>query len=110
MNQAYLSQLPLATLAFQYAQMSKGKTRQADACDDVNEYWRAIAKQQMGDAFAADLLADVEQFQTQGLDKISINDKALLIKKYNHYPSAYAEEVVGWLEERYRFDPACLTG
>ena len=110
MNQAYLSQLPLATLAFQYAQMSKGNTRQEDACDDVSEYWRAIAKQQMGDAFAADLLADVEQFQTQGLDKISINDKALLIKKYNHYSSAYAEEVVGWLEERYRFDPACLTG
>ena len=110
MNQAYLSQLPLATLAFQYAQMSKGNTSQEDACDDVNEYWRKIAKQQMGNALAADLLADIEQFQTQGLDEISINDKALLIKKYSHYSSAYAEEVVAWLKEQYRFDPACLTG
>ena len=110
MNQAYLSQLPLATLAFQYAQISKGDISQENAHENVNVYWQTVAKQQMGNALAADLFADIEQFQTQGLDKISINDKALLIKKYSHYSSPYAEEVVAWLKEQYRFDPACLTG
>lgn len=110
MNQAYLSQLPLATLAFQYAQMSTDIVGHQNASGAVDTYWRQFAKQQMGESFAADLLADVEQFQTQGLDNISISDKTLLIKKYSGYASVYAEEVVAWLEEQYRFDPACLTG
>jgi hyaluronoglucosaminidase len=110
MNQPYLSQLPLATLAFQYTQMSEDHASHAGAYVNVDSYWRQVAKQQMGESLAADLLADIERFQTQGLDEISINDKALLIKKYSHYSSVYAEEVVAWLEEQYRFDPACLTG
>ena len=110
MNQAYLSQLPLATLAFQYAQMSTDITGHKNVSGAVDTYCRQFAKQQMGESFAADLLADVEQFQTQGLDNISMSDKALLIKKYSGYSSVYAEEVVAWLKEQYRFDPACLTG
>ena len=125
MNQAYLSQLPLATLAFQYAQTAsqsvsldgqgafegatKGATKGAIK-KQVNTYWQQFAQQQMGDALAADILADIERFQVQGLDSISISEKALLIKKYSCYSSVYAAEIVGWLEEQYRFDPACLTG
>lgn len=114
MNQAYLSQLPLATLAFQYAQTSV-QSVSLDGGQDaskraVNNYWQQFAKQQMGEALAADVLADMQQFQDQGLDNISISDKALLIKKYSCYSSVYAKEIIGWLEEQYRFDPACLTG
>ena len=110
MNQAYLSQLPLATLAFQYAQMSLSGNSLADVDESRKTYWQQFAQQQMGTNLAADLLADVECFQVQGLDNISISDKALLIKKYSRYSSVYAKEVVGWLQEQYRFDPACLTG
>ena len=110
MNQAYLSQLPLASLAFQYQQMSETGMSQEDISVAAADHWQQFAKRQMGESFAIDLLKDIEQFQIQGLDKISAPDKAALIKKYSGFSSVYAKEVVDWLEERYRFDPACLTG
>jgi hypothetical protein len=90
--------------------MSLSGNSLADVDESRKNYWQQFAQQQMGTNLAADLLADVECFQVQGLDNISISDKALLIKKYSCYSSVYAKEVVDWLQEQYRFDPACLTG
>lgn len=115
MNQAYLSQLPLATLAFQYQQNDPQLNTAITNADDqlkavVDLEWRKFCEQSLGQSLAEDFFNDVESFQYQGLDQFSESLKTNLVNKYAQYDSVYAAEIVNWLEERYRFDPACLTG
>jgi hypothetical protein len=115
MNQAYLSQLPLATLAFQYQQNVPELDTAITNADDqlkavVDLEWRKFCEQSLGQSLAEDFFNDVESFQYQGLDQFSESLKTNLVNKYAQYDSVYAAEIVNWLEERYRFDPACLTG
>lgn len=111
MNQAFLSQLPLSTLAAQYEQGEVDLTKNRFGTSaSVATDWACFIEQQLGASLASDLMDDVEQFQHHGLDNMSASVKLALIKKYRQYESIYAREIVDWLEEKYRFDPACLTG
>lgn len=115
MNQACLSQLSLSTLADQYMPHGTDIRHKRGAEANSAEYaWRAFAEQKLGRQLAKDLIADVELFQSQGLDTLDDVRKAALREKYGQYTSGFAcelaTEIVDWLDEKYRFDPACLTG
>ena len=99
MNQAYLSRLPLATLADNYyssANDSQLLFRQAieSCCAELKTL----------------LLRDTERFQTQGLDAIDQLSQEQLLVEYGVYStSPYATEICDWLAGVYAFDPDCLT-
>lgn len=63
--------------------------------------------------FATALMNDAEKFQQQGLKGLSDADKKALQRKYRQiaesWPEQGAEEICGWLNDEYVFDPACLT-
>jgi hypothetical protein len=101
MNQAFLSQLPLASLAHNYR--LRGDY-------DPQRFWREQAPVLFGEPLAALLQRDVELFQSQGLDQISARQRELLSADYRHIDHPAALELIDWLHEGYRFDPACLTG
>ncbi len=100
MNQALLSQLPLAALGASYA----GR-------DDFNatEFWRDESQRYVGAPLAALLQRDVERFQYAGLDQIDAVERAALIEEYRLVAHPAAQEVCDWLNELYRFDPECLN-
>jgi hyaluronoglucosaminidase len=101
MNQAFLSQLPLASLAQSY--------RLRDAYDP-EQFWRIESTVLFGAELAALLRRDVELFQRQGLDQLSTRQRESLCEDYRRIDHPAAAEVVDWLNEGYRFDPKCLTG
>lgn len=105
MNQAFLSQLPLATLALQYAD-------EHSTAADIEAQWLAFMQRTLGTELAAHIQEDSAVFQTRGLDNLSVSEKHALCEKYRRYEheTVLAKEIVDWLEEKYRFDPACLTG
>jgi hyaluronoglucosaminidase len=99
MNQPLLSQLPLASLAQNfYAERY-----------DADHFWREELEQFVGEELAVLLRRDVERFQEQGLDAISESERQTLIADYARIAHPAAAEVIDWLQEGYRFDPACLT-
>ncbi len=95
MNQAFLSQLPLTGLARLYAGNRQTLREQASAL--------------YGDALGRQLLADRNSFEHSGLDGMDWEQKQALIARYRQFTHPAAQEVVAWLEEKYRFDPQCLT-
>lgn len=101
MNQAWLSRIPLRSLADSY--------RQGDAYDpDVSfdEACHALCGADLG----ALLAADIALFQKTGLEKLTADDRHSLEQRYGKFRgNAYADEVLGWLAGDYAFDPACLT-
>jgi hypothetical protein len=99
MNQPLLSQLPLASLAQSLR----------DAHYDPDRFWRDSLELFAGVDLARLLRRDAEQFQTQGLDTLSETRRAKLIADYRRIAHPAAAEVIDWLQEGYRFDPACLT-
>ena len=99
MNQPLLSQLPLASLAQSFR----------DEHYDADIFWRDALEQFVGTELAALLRRDVERFQEQGLDSIDEHDRQTLIAEYGRIEHPAAAEVIDWLQEGYRFDPACLT-
>jgi hyaluronoglucosaminidase len=101
MNQAHLSQIPLATLSLSYQQKDRYDPEAA----------LAEVVQNLGDQNLANLLLqDISLFQDQGLDQISPEVKQALIEKYQVLRSPYSQEIVRWLNEEYQFSPECLTG
>jgi hyaluronoglucosaminidase len=100
MNQAYLSQIPLATLNLSYQQ--KERYSPTDA-------FMEAARSLCGEAFADCLFEDLPKFQDEGLTQLEPALKEALIKKYEGFQTPYSQEVVGWLKGEYPFDPACLT-
>ena len=95
MNQAWLSRLPLLTLAD-----TEGGSEQ--------RFVRASAQCCPG-PLAKLLLRDLELFSGVGLDGIPEGDKQALLSDYNAYAHPVAVEVCQWLRGEYAFDPACLT-
>jgi hypothetical protein len=56
------------------------------------------------------LIGDVGLFQDVGLDGFASAQRVALVEKYLGWPDEpCAREVVAWIEEEYKFDPACLT-
>ncbi|MET0379237.1 MAG: beta-N-acetylglucosaminidase domain-containing protein [Spongiibacteraceae bacterium] len=100
MNQPLLSQLPLASLAASY--------KQGDAYDGATCWPQQLRA--MDDRELAHLLArDAEQFQVAGLDGIAADERARIAADYRRLSNPAAWEVADWLDELYRFDPACLN-
>lgn len=99
MNQPLLSQLPLASLAQSYRASSY----------DPERFWLEYLTRFIDTDFAALLRRDAELFQRQGLDALSDNERQTLIADYQRVSDPAAAEVIDWLQEGYRFDPACLT-
>jgi hypothetical protein len=101
MNQAFLSQVPLASLAWNY--------RLRDGYD-ADRFWREALPDLLGAPLAALLQRDVELLQRQGLDAISAAERERMANDYRRIDHPAAVELVDWLGEGYRFDPECLTG
>ncbi|MDG2471909.1 MAG: beta-N-acetylglucosaminidase domain-containing protein [Pseudomonadales bacterium] len=112
MNQPYLSQLPLASLARLYPWLGaadKGTVSYADE-KTAELLWQEDAERLFGSALGSSVLKDAPIFSTQGLDELSAMKKQTFINHYAGFNSVYADELVDWLTEQYVFDPACLTG
>ena len=100
MNQPWLSRIPLYSLPRSYAEKEHYdpyKTEQ-DALTQLCE--KKIAEQ---------LFKDIDILHSQGLDHITSVQKKKLIRQYACVASPYAHEIIDWLNEKYAFDPACLT-
>lgn len=99
MNQFHLSELVLSGLANVYREGGNySAQRQFD-----------LALAELPQVLASLLRRDAQVFQSQGLDALTDNDKSTLIHDYATIDHPVAEEVRAWLNEEYRFDPACLT-
>lgn len=99
MNQFHLSELVLSGLANVY--------REGEDYAAQRQFEAALAE--LPADLAALLRRDAERFQRQGLDALNDNDKSTLIEDYAAIDHPAAAEVRAWLNEEYRFDPACLT-
>lgn len=95
MNQPLLSQLPLTGLAKLYA--GNMKSQSEHACELYE------------DDLGSQLLLDLPVFEQCGLDGMSIKEKQSLVSRYQQFDHPAAKEVVEWLEDKYLFDPQCLT-
>lgn len=100
MNQAWLSRLPLTSLAQSYR---AGEHYDADA------FWREASDTLMGPALGSLLRRDVQRFQGEGLDQIDAGERARLRAEYASIEHPAAREVCDWLDECYQFDPECLN-
>jgi hyaluronoglucosaminidase len=100
MNQAFLSQLPLASLAHSYR---VGESYCAET------FWNENIVALVGVELAQLLQRDAQRFQTQGLDAIVDTERQALIADYIRINHPAAREVIEWLQEQYRFDPECLN-
>ncbi len=101
MNQAWLSQVPLASLPIAYQQKNNY---------DNSKVFEQLCVSLCGEKLAIELLNDIEQLQDMGLKNLTDIEKLALLKKYKNFPNNnYAQEIVDWLNGEYQFDPACLT-
>lgn len=92
MNQANLSRYPLSGLASLYGAAPSSLER----C--------------YGDDLGRQLRANMLDFSQRGLQVLSAAKRQALAERYADFEHPAATEVVAWLEGKYRFDPACLTG
>lgn len=101
MNQPWLSQIPLASLPLAYQEQEKYSADNA---------FTNISNNLCGKALAMELQRDINQLQDIGLNKMTSQERQTLLTKYQQFnQSPYAQEVIGWLNDEYQFDPACLT-
>ena len=92
MNQPWLSRYPLTGLGRLYG-------AQASSLDDC-----------FGVELGQQLAQDIEVFEGRGLRAMPADGLASSAAVDRGFPHPAATEVVDWLEGKYRFDPACLTG
>lgn len=93
MNQAYLSQFPLQSLASLWHQLQGTRITEAPQLQIVKM-----------------LKEDSYLFQLQGLEHLTDETKMALLSRYRAaLPDPMAVEVCEWLQGGYAFDPACLT-
>lgn len=96
MNQAWLSQIPLWTLAASYRPGYQPEAAFSKALEQVCD-----------PALARRLAEDVGLLQDQGLDQIDTQE---LLRSYSELtPSKPLHELLSFLRGEYAFDPACLT-
>lgn len=98
MNQAYLSRLPLYSLAQQYLGHPEKATLTA-------------ATEALCDKELATLLQEhAGLFQHQGLASMDDAKRSLLKQQYADWrDDPMVQELYDWIDGRYAFDPACLT-
>lgn len=101
MNQAWLSQIPLWTLAKSYSSKEGYEPHAA-----LVEAAQTLCSPELAET----ILEDVSVFQDVGLDGMGEDQKRTHVEKYSAFRSPFAEEIIEWLEGGYTFDPACLTG
>ena len=99
MNQFHLSLLVLPTLAEVY-------TREA-GYDPIAAFNNVL--EGLPWPLSELLRRDAGLFQYSGLDAMNLEQKQNLIKTYSEIQHPVADEICAWLQEEYRFDPACLT-
>jgi hypothetical protein len=101
MNQAWLSRIPLRTLADSYA----------EGADYDPEASFAAACRGVGDpALGEMLIEDRALFQETGLERLTPEQRRTLSRRYAGFAgNPYADEVLGWLAGDYAFDPDCIT-
>ncbi|MEP5765511.1 MAG: beta-N-acetylglucosaminidase domain-containing protein [Halieaceae bacterium] len=92
MNQAWLSRYPLSGLARLYG----GRASTWEDC--------------FGAELAAQLRRDQAGFEQLGLTGLDAGERQELLLCYRQFDHPAAAEVCDWLEGKYAFDPACLTG
>lgn len=101
MNQAWLSQIPLASLPLAYRE----KENYSPASAFTN-----ISNELCGTALAKQLQNDIKQLQDRGLKNLTTTERQILRETYQRFGNnPYAQEIVAWLNDEYLFDPACLT-
>lgn len=101
MNQAWLSRIPLRSLADSY--------RQGPDYDPDGSFAEAC-RDECGADLGAMLAADITLLQKTGLENLTAADRDSLTQRYGNFRgNAHADEVLGWLAGDYAFDPACLT-
>jgi hyaluronoglucosaminidase len=101
MKQPWLSQIPLATLPISYSQ---------PGAYDPDRAWRAAAVRSCGTQLAESIELDLTLFQDVGLQQLTAEQRAYLTERYQrHVGHPAAQEILGWLNGDYAFDPACLT-
>ncbi|MDB6062127.1 MAG: hypothetical protein JWM78_2230 [Verrucomicrobiaceae bacterium] len=100
MNQAFLSQLPLASLA-QSFKLGAGYSAEI--------FWSERIAELVGEELAPLLQRDAVRFQLEGLDALSPSERELLIADYARIDNPISIEIIDWLREQYRFDPECLN-
>lgn len=101
MNQAWLSQIPLASLPAAYKLQSQYNPEQllAELCEKLCGY-----------QLAEQLQKDISQLQDKGLKKLTDDEKENLRNNYQQFlPNPFAQEIVDWVNGEYQFDPTCLT-
>jgi hyaluronoglucosaminidase len=100
MNQPALSRLPLAAYAPRFLGASPASTETS---------FESLARSLCGAALGAELAADCDLFQNQGIAALDASAKNSLIARFSRYePERCAVEVVSWLRGEYGFDPQCL--
>ncbi len=101
MMQPWLSQIPLATLPMSYAQ--------SESYDPLDAF-RIAATKLHGESLAKALQEDLPLFQDTGLGNMTDQQKQHLQNRYHQFlPNRVANEVVGWLQGQFAFDPNCYT-
>ena len=101
MNQAWLSRIPIATLAESYA---------LGARYDPDLSFEAACQRLCGAALGARIASEVSLFQDRGLGAIAEDRRRDLIAGYGGFAgNPSAAEICAWLEGAYAFDPDCLT-
>jgi len=98
MNQGYLSQLSLWTLAAIYRGSVSPVT--------LDGALHALCSAQLAGYLGEDQI----RFQQEGLEKFSQADIVRFIDRYTSCSTeAMSAEIISWLKGDYTFDPACLT-
>ncbi|MES2675900.1 MAG: beta-N-acetylglucosaminidase domain-containing protein [Pseudomonadota bacterium] len=101
MNQAWLSQIALASLPRAYAEQNNYNATHA-----LTE----ICVQLCGEKLTEVLLQDIPLLQEKGLGKFTAEEKNDLISRYASFAkNPFCDEILAWLNGEYIFDPACLT-
>jgi hypothetical protein len=101
MNQAWLSRIPLSTLAESY---DRG------GAYDPDRAFAAACRSLCGVSLGEQIARDRELFQDSSLSAMAEDVRSDLIQEYAAYnDSPYAREIIAWLKGAYVFDPACLT-
>lgn len=101
MNQFYLSLPALASLPLAYAEGAQYAPQ---------AHYPELLRELCGSSLAQMLYEDTPLLQDLGLDGLTAAQKTTLLEKYRALPaSGFQRELIDWLENKYLFDPACLT-
>lgn len=107
MNQPYLSQLSLSTLSNLYKD-DRSKNRN-EKIDKDYFIWKKFAVSNLGEDLAELFFINIDNFSSKGLDGLSSDEKDSLKKEFELFRHPCVIELIDWLNEKYKFDPTCLT-